>query len=42
MQLDTDLFVLAGKPAVNAKGALNASSANVNIDDMFNSPDGLV
>ena len=34
-----DLFVMAGNPTVH-KG-LNAGSANINKDNMFNSPDGL-
>lgn len=37
-----DLFVLAGNPTVHtAAGNLNAGSANVNKDNLFNSPDGL-
>ncbi len=35
-----DLFVLAGNPTVH-KDDLNAGSANINADNMFNSPDGL-
>jgi secreted PhoX family phosphatase len=35
-----DLFVLAGNPTVHA-GTLNAGSANVTADNMFNGPDGL-
>ncbi len=35
-----DLFVVAGNPAVHDDA--NAGSANVNPDNMFNSPDGLV
>ena len=34
-----DLFVVAGNPAVHSDA--NAGSANVNPDNMFNSPDGL-
>lgn len=35
-----DLFVVAGNPVVHP-GTPNAGSANVNADNMFNSPDGL-
>ncbi|MCY9837826.1 PhoX family protein [Aeromonas media] len=35
-----DLFLLAGNPAVNKEG-LMAGSANINPDNMFNSPDGI-
>lgn len=34
-----DLFVLAGNPTVHSDA--NAGSANINSDNMFNSPDGL-
>ena len=34
-----DLFVIAGNPGVH--GDANAGSANINADNMFNSPDGL-
>jgi len=37
---DWDLYVLAGNPAVHKEG-LNAGSANINADNMFNSPDGI-
>ena len=36
---DWDLFVVAGNPAVHADD--RAGSANVDVDNMFNSPDGL-
>ncbi|MGE6294606.1 PhoX family protein [Aeromonas media] len=35
-----DLFLLAGNPEVNKEG-LMAGSANINPDNMFNSPDGI-
>lgn len=35
-----DLFLLGGNPAVNKEG-LMAGSANINPDNMFNSPDGI-
>lgn len=35
-----DLFVLAGNPSIHKEG-LNAGSANVTPDNMFNSPDGI-
>lgn len=37
---DWDLFVLAGNPTVNKEGLL-AGSANITVENMFNSPDGL-
>ncbi|MBM7454219.1 hypothetical protein HNR62_000043 [Oceanisphaera litoralis] len=37
---DWDLFVLAGNPTVHGEG-LYAGSANINADNMFNSPDGI-
>ncbi|MBK8452725.1 MAG: PhoX family phosphatase [Thiofilum sp.] len=37
---DWDLFVLAGNPNVHKEG-LMAGSANINPDNMFNSPDGI-
>ena len=39
-QFDWDLYVVAGNPAVHP-GSANAGSANVNAENMFNSPDGL-
>jgi hypothetical protein len=39
-RFDWDLFVVAGNPVVHPDSA-NAGSANVNADNMFNSPDGL-
>ncbi|WP_445399489.1 PhoX family protein [Zobellella sp. An-6] len=39
-EFDWDLFVLAGNPEVH-NGDLYAGSANVNTDNMFNSPDGI-
>lgn len=40
LQFNWDLYVVAGNPVVHA-GTANAGSANVNADNMFNSPDGL-
>lgn len=37
---DWDLYLIAGNPSVHATG-LNAGSANINADNMFNSPDGI-
>ncbi|MFP2769924.1 PhoX family protein [Oceanisphaera sp. KMM 10153] len=37
---DWDLFLLAGNPTVHNDG-LYAGSANINADNMFNSPDGI-
>ncbi|OXY82232.1 PhoX family protein [Oceanimonas doudoroffii] len=39
-EFDWDLFVLAGNPTVHGEG-LYAGSANINADNMFNSPDGI-
>lgn len=39
-QFEWDLYVLAGNPEVY-QDSLNAGSANVNKDNMFNSPDGI-
>jgi uncharacterized protein len=36
-----DLYVMAGNPAVHAEGPY-AGSANINVGNMFNSPDGMV
>ena len=41
LRFDWDLFVIAGNPSVHAAGDANAGSANINADNMFNSPDGL-
>ncbi len=41
LSFEWDLFVLAGNPIVNAAGDLKAGSANVTVDNTFNSPDGL-
>ncbi len=41
-KFEWDTFVMAGNPTVAAhKGTLNAGSANVTVDNTFNSPDGL-
>jgi len=40
-RFEWDLFVLAGNPVVHPAGDLKAGSANVNADNLFNSPDGL-
>jgi len=40
LTFEWDLFVLAGNPAHPA-GGLQAGSANINADNLFNSPDGL-
>ena len=37
---DWDLYLIAGNPGVHSEG-LNAGSDNINIDNMFNSPDGI-
>ncbi|MFH6600699.1 PhoX family phosphatase [Ectopseudomonas khazarica] len=39
-RFEWDLFVVAGNPQAHP-GSANAGSANVNADNMFNSPDGL-
>ncbi|MEZ5534762.1 MAG: PhoX family phosphatase [Thiolinea sp.] len=39
-EFDWDIYVLAGNPTVHAEG-LNSGSANINKDNMFNSPDGI-
>lgn len=36
-----DLYVMAGNPSVHAEGKY-AGSANINVGNMFNSPDGMV
>ena len=40
LTFEWDLFVMAGNPA-NPAGGLQAGSANVKADNLFNSPDGL-
>jgi secreted PhoX family phosphatase len=41
LAFEWDLFVLAGNPAAHPPGDLQAGSANVTIENTFNSPDGL-
>ena len=41
LTFEWDLFVLAGNPIAHPAGDLKAGSANISVDNTFNSPDGL-